>query len=63
MGSTSDKLKGTGNQVMGKIKQGVGEATDNPKLEAEGHLQEGKGVTQKAIGNAKEAVKKTVDRL
>lgn len=63
MGSTSDKMKGTGNQVMGKIKQGVGQATDNPKLEAEGHLQEGKGVTQKAIGNAKEAVKKTVDRL
>lgn len=63
MSSTSDKIKGTGNELMGKAKQGVGEMTDNPKLKAEGHVQEGKGVTQKAIGEAKDAVKKTVDRL
>jgi uncharacterized protein YjbJ (UPF0337 family) len=63
MGSISDKIKGTGNELMGKAKQGVGEMTDNQKLKAEGHLQEGKGVTQKAVGKAKDAVKKTVDRL
>ena len=63
MGSTSDKMKGMGNQMAGKVKQGVGEMTDNPKLKAEGKLQEGKGVTQKAIGEAKESVKKGVDKL
>ena len=32
MGSTSDKVKGTANQAIGKVKQGVGEATDDPAL-------------------------------
>lgn len=63
MGSTSDKIKGTGNEIAGKVKQGVGEMTDNPKLEAEGHLQEAKGSMQKGVGKAKDAVKGAVDRL
>ena len=36
MSSTTDKLKGTANQVAGKVKQGVGEATDDPALKGEG---------------------------
>ena len=54
MGSTSDK-------VNGKVKQGVGEATDDPALKGEGKLQEAKGDLQKAVGKAKDAVKKAAD--
>ena len=61
MSSTSDKLKGTGNQIAGKVKQGVGEATDDPQLKGEGKLQEAKGDLQKAVGKAKDAVKKAID--
>ena len=61
MSSTSDKVKGTGNQVAGKIKQGVGEAADDPALKGEGKVQEAKGDLQKGIGKAKDAVKKAAD--
>lgn len=61
MSSTTDKIKGVANQAAGKIKRGLGEATDNPKLKGEGHLQEAKGKVQEAVGDAKEAIKKAAD--
>ncbi len=61
MSSTTDKVKGTANQAMGKIKKGVGEATDDPALKGEGQVQETKGDLQKAVGHAKDAVKKAGD--
>jgi uncharacterized protein YjbJ (UPF0337 family) len=61
MSSTTDKAKGTANQVAGKVKQGVGEATDDPALKGEGKAQEVKGDLQKAVGKAKDAVKKAAD--
>ncbi|MBV4476470.1 CsbD family protein [Pseudomonas sp. B2M1-30] len=62
MGSTSDKVKGMANEAVGNIKQGVGKATDNSKLQAEGKIQEKKGEAQQAVGKAKDAVKKGVDK-
>ena len=61
MGSMTDKAKGTANQAIGKVKQGVGEATDDSALKGEGKLQETKGDVQKGIGKAKDAVKKAAD--
>jgi len=61
MSSTTDKIKGVANQATGKIKQGVGEATDDQELKGEGRLQEAKGKVQKAVGDAKSAVKKAAD--
>ncbi|MFO2462684.1 CsbD family protein [Pseudomonas sp. 15FMM2] len=58
MGSTADKAKGLANEAVGNIKQGVGKATDNDKLRAEGVLQEKKGEAQQAVGKTKDAVKK-----
>lgn len=63
MGSTTDKIKGVANEAVGNVKQGVGRATGNERLEAEGVVQEIKGDTQQAIGKAKEAAKKTADRV
>ena len=62
MSSTGDKVKGMANEAVGNVKQGVGKATDNDKLRAEGKVQEKKGEAQQAVGNAKDAVKKVVDK-
>src|SRR5690606_21962044 len=43
MSSTEDKMKGKANESIGKVKQGLGEATDNPRLKGEGQAQEVKG--------------------
>ena len=61
MSSTTDKIKGTANEVIGKVKQGDGEATNDPALKGEGKLQEAKGDLQKAVGKTKDVVKKAAD--
>ena len=62
MGSTADKIKGTTNEAIGNAKQGIGHATGNDRLQAEGAGQELKGKGQKAVGNAKDAIKSAVDK-
>jgi len=62
MGATTDKIKGTANEAMGKAKQGIGEATGSDRLQGEGVIQEVKGKGQKAMGDAKEATKDAVDK-
>ena len=57
MGATTDKIKGTANEAVGKAKQGIGEATGSDRLEGEGAIQEVKGKGQKAMGDAKDAAK------
>jgi uncharacterized protein YjbJ (UPF0337 family) len=61
MGSTSDKVKGMANEAAGNVKQGVGKATGNDKMRADGVMQEKKGETQQAVGKAKDALKKGID--
>lgn len=63
MSSTGDKVKGVANEAVGNVKQGVGKATGNNKLRAEGTAQEIKGDAQKKVANAKDAVKKGVDKV
>jgi uncharacterized protein YjbJ (UPF0337 family) len=56
MGELKDKAKGLGNEIAGKTKQIVGDATDNPKLTAKGDLQQAKGKMQNAAGDIKGAL-------
>ena len=63
MSATTDKIKGTANEAIGKAKQGLGEVTGSDKLKGEGLAQEAKGDIQKGVGNAKEAVKDAADKL
>jgi uncharacterized protein YjbJ (UPF0337 family) len=63
MSATTDKIKGTANEAIGKAKQGIGEMTGSDKLKGEGLAQETKGDIQKGFGNAKEAVKDAADKL
>lgn len=62
MGSTSDKVKGMANEAVGSVKQGIGKATDNDRLRAEGKAQELKGDAQQALGKTKDAIKKGIDK-
>jgi uncharacterized protein YjbJ (UPF0337 family) len=51
MGELHEKAKGMGNEIVGKTKQVVADATDNPKLKVEGDLQEAKGKVQHVAGD------------
>ncbi|GAB3370509.1 CsbD family protein [Azotobacter armeniacus] len=62
MGSTSDKFKGNANEAAGKIKKGVGKATDNPNLKGEGRAQESRGKAQQVKGEVKDSLKRGIDR-
>jgi uncharacterized protein YjbJ (UPF0337 family) len=62
MSSTSDKIKGVTNEIVGKTKQALGSATDDHQLRHEGVAQEIKGNAQHAVGKAKDAVKKIIDK-
>jgi len=42
MGATTDKIKGTTNETIGKAKQGIGEAAGSDRLQGEGVIQESK---------------------
>ncbi len=62
MGSTTDKVKGTANEAIGKAKQGIGEAVGSDRLHGEGMVQEIKDKGQKAVGDAKGATKDAVNQ-
>jgi uncharacterized protein YjbJ (UPF0337 family) len=62
MSSTSDKIKGAANQIAGSLKQAAGHAVGNPNLESEGAAQKLKGNAQEVVGDAKDAIKKIVDK-
>jgi uncharacterized protein YjbJ (UPF0337 family) len=61
MGATTDKIKGTANEAIGKAKQGIGEATGSDRMQGEGMAQEIKGKGQNAMGDAKQATKDVVN--
>jgi uncharacterized protein YjbJ (UPF0337 family) len=63
MSSTTDKIKGLANEAVGNVKQGIGNATDNDKLKAEGKAQELKGDAQKATGDVKDGAKHVADKV
>ncbi|WP_420141056.1 CsbD family protein [Sphingomonas sp.] len=56
MGELTDKLKGAGNEAMGKVKRALGDAADRPDIRAEGDAQEAVGDLQKARGEVKGAL-------
>ncbi|PRB81948.1 CsbD family protein [Pseudomonas sp. MYb185] len=58
MGSTTDKIKGKANEMVGKVKQ----SSDKPSTRAEGHMQERKGEAQQVKGKVKENLKDRIDK-
>ena len=58
-----DKAKNKAEELAGKAKAGVGDATDNRDLEAEGTVDKAAGKAQKNYGDAKEKVKDAIDKI
>lgn len=56
--STKDKAKGKFHEVKGKVKEKVGQATNNPDLEAEGQVEKIGGKVQKKIGQVEKLLGK-----
>jgi uncharacterized protein YjbJ (UPF0337 family) len=54
--STKDKAKGKFHEVKGKVKQKIGRATNNPRLEAEGQGETVGGKVQKKIGQVEKVL-------
>ena len=52
----SEHIKAAGNKIKGKLKEEFGEATDNLKMQAEGHADQAKAKAQDAVGDAKDAM-------
>ena len=48
--SIKDEAKGTFHEVKGKVKERIGRATNNSKLEARGQVEKTGGKVQKKIG-------------
>lgn len=61
--ASSLKLKGTWNELKGKLKQKYGQLTDNDLAFAEGKEDEMLGRLQKALGKTKEEVRKEIEAL
>ena len=53
-----DQAKGTFHEVKGKIKEKVGQATDNPDLEDEGTAEKVAGKVQKKVGQVEKVFEK-----
>ncbi|WP_330278142.1 CsbD family protein [Lentzea sp. NBC_00516] len=53
-----DKLDAKGDQLKGKVKEGVGDATDDQGLQAEGKTDQAKGHLKDAAENVKDVFKK-----
>ena len=56
--SIKDKAKGKFHEVKGKVKQKIGRATKNRRLEAEGQVEKIRGKVQKRIGQVEKAAGK-----
>ncbi len=56
--STKDEIKVTFHEVKGKVKEAVGQVTNNPDLEAEGEAEHRGGKVEKKLGQVKKVFEK-----
>ena len=52
-----DRVVGSAKEIKGKIKEGVGKAVGDTKLQAEGNADKAEGKVQNAIGGLKDTLK------
>lgn len=55
--SESDKVSNKVEELKGRVKEGVGDATDNEQLQGEGKVDQAKGNLKQAGEKVKDAVK------
>jgi uncharacterized protein YjbJ (UPF0337 family) len=51
--STKDKVKGSVNEAVGKVKEATGNAIGNPDLQDRGTVQRVAGKVERKVGDAK----------
>jgi uncharacterized protein YjbJ (UPF0337 family) len=56
-----DRVKGAGKQIKGAVKDTVGKATGDSKLQGEGKADKAEGKVQNTIGGMKDKVRDAVD--
>jgi len=56
-----DRIKGSFEQAKGKIKEGVGKATGDSKLETEGKADQFTGKVQNTIGGLKDKIRENTE--
>lgn len=57
-----DKISNAAQNAKGNIKEGLGDATDNERMEAEGKVEQVEADIKQAGENAKDAFKDATDR-
>lgn len=60
---TKKRVSGTGNQIAGKVKRGVGQAFGDDKLQGSGVVDQVKGAAQDLAGKATQTVRDTAQDL
>ena len=55
--SGTDKISNKAEELKGRVKEGVGDATDNEQLQGEGKADQAKGNLKQAGEKVKDAVK------
>ena len=58
-----DQVKGRAEEAKGKVKEVAGKVVGNDRLKTEGQADQVAGKVQKNYGDAKEDVKKGIDKL
>ena len=61
--STRDRTEGMFDEGKGKVKQGVGDLTDNEQMQGEGQIDELKGKGEQAWGDLKDAAGDLKDNM
>jgi uncharacterized protein YjbJ (UPF0337 family) len=56
--STNDQIEGKFHELKGKVKEKVGQAANNPELEAEGKAENLGGKVQKKVGQVEKIFEK-----
>ncbi len=58
-----DQLEGKWDQATGKVKEEIGDATDNERMEREGQLDQAKGDVKEGVGDVREKVDDAVENF
>lgn len=57
------QTKGAWTDTKGKVKEGIGDLTDDERLQREGELDQAQGKVQKGLGDVQEKLQDTGDRI
>jgi uncharacterized protein YjbJ (UPF0337 family) len=58
-----DELKGKAKEIKGKVKQGLGDVTDDERLHDEGVADEAEGEVQGGLGRARRKVGEVIEEV